>query len=290
MNEHYLVKVKFHNGIITWENFHSPKHKRKIRDYFKNLFSNEEKICIKGYIKFMEKEHCYREGNDGFGYMIKKDQFHNTIFSWSEINGKSNILLPAYNILNCNLQYNLNESSYSEKKNMCVYRFRILLNIRLQLVELAKQHRDIMDCKYAYSDKYIKMYNEASDKVAMNKAIRKKSAKNYMNKEDMLNYKIQIELYGWESFLWKLKSNCVVLKWKDPEEFTFLDNYFKPGEHYIHVDESNVVDTIKYYLDPKNECEVNKMIENRKTVFEYLNGVGLRNLGIKSIMNNIQCF
>ena len=291
MNNHYLVHVEFKKGHVHCSNFHNIKHKRKIIIYFKQLFKDKP-IDFEGSIKFMEKEHCYSEGHDGFTYMITNDQLNNNkIFSWAIIGPKVTNLLPAYNILGASFKLDPNESMFHEKLDKCIYRYGIHLNERLKLNELSKKHPELIDCKFKYADKFYDMILncERCESVSVKKQIKRKNAKNYMPVNEMLKYKIQLEMYGWESFLWKLKSNCLVLKWKTMEEYTLLDNFFKPDIHYIHVDINDIIEKIEYYLKPENYPKVQRMIDARKKVFKeslYSESV-YRDYGINAIVQNL---
>ena len=295
-----LIDVEFKDGTFYLHNFHNKqKHKPKIKFFFQNLFRDRE-IDFEGSIKFMEEEHCYIEGTNGFGHVVPKDTLNDvTIFSWS-ISGISSSLpdsvklLPAYNIL---LQkesqkkdifsLDQNETPYRGKIDKCVYRYGICIPERLKLVELSRKNPEIMDCKYKYSDEYLDMVMncEPGKRRTLKNWLKRKKAANYMCVSEMLKYKVQVEMYGWESFLWKLKSNCLVLKWKTMNEHTMLDNFFKPDVHYILVDENDIVDKITFYMKEENHHLVEDMIESRKKVFnETLSNEAIfREYGINAI-------
>lgn len=179
MDNKYLVHVEFKNGKIHCSNFHAKKHILKIETYFKKLFKDKP-INFEGYIKFMEKEHCYSEGNEGFGYMITNDQLNNNknIFSWAIIGPKVTKLLPAYNILGANFKLDPNESMFHEKLDKCIYRYGIHLNERLKVNMLSKEHPDILDCKFKYADKYYNMIlNCKSESFKIKNTIKRKKCK-----------------------------------------------------------------------------------------------------------------
>lgn len=287
---HYLVNIQFKNGKIHCSNFHSKKHRHKINVYFKQLF-RDKPIDFEGYIKFMEKEHCYSENSEGFGYMIKNHQLNYNIFSWAIIGNKVTHLLPAYNIIGSNFTLDSNESMFNEKLDKCIYRYGIHINERLKVNKLSKEYPDILDCKFKFADKYYDLILNCNpcDSVAIKNKLKRKKAKNYMSINEMLKYKIQLEMYGWGSFLWKLKSNCLVLKWKNMEEYTLLDDFFKPDIHYIHVDINNIIEKIQYYLKPENYDKVQSMIDARKKVFKEIlyNESVYRDYGINAIKNHL---
>ena len=295
LNRSGLLHVEFKNGTFYLHNFQTKKHKPKIKLFFRNLFRDRE-IDFEGSIKFMEDEHCYIEGTNGFGHVIPKDTLNETtIFSWA-ISGSlpetlhSVKLLPAYNILlgkSSLFSLDHNETPYREKIDKCIYRFGICIPERLKLVELSKKNSEIMDCKYKYSDKYLDLVIncEPGERRALKNWLKRKKADNYLRVSEMLKYKVQVEMYGWESFLWKLKSNCLVLKWKTMNEYTLLDNFFKPDVHYILVDENDIVDKITFYMKEENHHLVEDMIQSRKKVFNEIlsNETIFRDYGINAI-------
>jgi len=264
-----VVHIKFkekNKYEIEYEKGMSYNKKKKIREYFKILFENMI-LPTKGSIIFFQGEHCTYAGS----WCRRLNLTNDVIFSWSEV-GNINTILPAYNILTNN-KSNIDEVEYEDKKERCVYRFSVLYSSREKCVEISKRN-EMFDIKWIYKDDIPENKNHKYKKY-------KKKIKNHMSIEEMLEYKVQLDCYGWEAFYWKCKSNCVVLRWCDPFERTFIDNYLKPNYHYFCVNENNLETTMEYVINNPKICK--KMIEERKKIMDELTIEKMKKDAVKTI-------
>lgn len=267
-NNNNEYKIKYEEGMKL-------KKKKKIEEYFSNLFNNMV-LPTKGYIAFFPGEHCSYE-NYSPSWCSTLNMNNDVDFSWSEV-GNVNTLLPAYNILNKTEQQE-DKIDYEDKIDCCMYRFSVLFPSRIECVDISKTS-ELFDIKWVYKDNIPENINH--------KGFKHQRKKNELSKEEMCKHKVQLDCYGWEAFYWKCKTNCVVLRWCNPFERTFIDNYLKPNYHYFCVDASNLESTMDYVLRNPTICK--KMINARlKIMNEKLSIESMKNDAVNLIHDYINC-
>lgn len=182
------IKVHFkpnNQYCIDWDNNKLNMVKTcKVKDYFANLFKNMI-LPSKGHILFFYGEHS-----------TSLDTFNEVIFRWSEV-GNNNILLPPYNLFDKSIVND--QMSYTEKIDKTIYRFSVLFDCRVTCMEISEKHKDILDVEWCIRNKRIfkhwKNLNESKKHKYMKYIleVKKNKMKNYMSKEEMMKYKIQLD-------------------------------------------------------------------------------------------------
>ena len=190
------------------------------------------------------------------------------------------------------LENNFKEDEYnfSEKTNKIpIYRFsnvraNLFIPSRFKLVELSYKNPTIIDCKggsskqhkghgdYVIRKGFIKLYkhlNIIDKSIDEDKFLEYFKCDNYINKDELLDYKYLITNDSWYNNVDYCLYNSVLMRYKLEKSCYYEDMIFEDNKDVVMFDENIYKEKYEYVLN--NEKIMLEMIENRKNkVHKYL--------------------